>query len=222
MNNISIAISTYNRPEAFFHTLNQIKKHTPSNIPIYIVDGCSPDSYVKPDYQFKYRASIAEVKNKCLQLCQDSEHIFLFDDDTHPITDDWYLPYVNSEANHLAYCFGLEYGRNSNTKFHTVGKGCMLYFKRICLDTVGGFDTFYHNKFEHVDLSERIFNAGLIRAPYMDVIGSDRLIYCADQDNAIERTLSVEERNKDRNIYARHFNTLTKIQKSKRYIEFRV
>lgn len=220
-NSIAIAISTYNRPEAFAQTLNQIKKHTPPEIPIYIVDGCSPEPYIKPDYQFTYRASIAEVKNKCLELCQDSDNIFLFDDDTHPIADDWYLPYINSAANHLAYCFGLEYGRNSNTKFHTVGKGCMLYFKKICIDTVGGFDTFYHNKFEHVDISYRIFNAGLTKAPFIDVINSDKILYCHDQDNSIQRTLTQQERDFNRHVEAKRHNKLNIIEKSSRYINFK-
>lgn len=217
---IAIAISTYNRPEVFNRTLLQFKKYTPPEITIFIVDGGSPEQYSSPHYKFNYRATISEVKNKCLQLCYDSNatHIFLFDDDCYPINDNWHLPYIESNWNHLCYTFMHHYGYDKNIKRHSLANGCGMYFTRTCIDKVGGFDTNYKNKYEHVDLSIRIYNAGLIPTPFADVIQSNQLLYCLDKDNAIKRTFSEKECNKMIDEQWEYFKSK---EKSTDYIEFR-
>ena len=217
---IAIAISTYNRKEVFNRTLAQFKKHTQKDIPIFIVDGGSAEQYAKTNYQFNYRATISEVKNKCLQLAYQSnaKHIFLFDDDTYPISDNWHIPYIQSDWNHLCYTFLNHYGFDKKIKRHYLANGCGMYFTRTCIDTVGGFDTNYKNKYEHVDLSRRIYNNRLTPTPFADVIQSNQLLYCLDKDDAIKRTFSEDECNAMINEQWEYFKSK---EKSTDYIEFR-
>lgn len=191
---IAIAISTRNREEAYFKCLKEHLLLGIEGCQIFVVDDQSEPKYCMSDHRFDERQGISVVKNKCIQICYESgaDHMFLFDDDTYPIADNWWLPYVESGLEHAMYCIGS--GRDAGKyKYHHTPNGCMLYFTRKCIDTVGGFDTNYKNKYEHTDLSRRIYNAGLTPAPYIDVIGSDELIYCMDQDNAIERSLTYRE-----------------------------
>lgn len=195
---VSIAISTRNRRSAFYNCLESLAQFTTGNFEVFVVDDASDFSYGNPDYTFKERSGISKVKNKCLQLCYESgsDHIFLLDDDTQVLKENWCSPYINSGLQHASYCFGP--GMNHIAyKTHPVPNGCMLYFTRHCIDTVGGFDTNYPNKYEHTDISRRIYNAGLTPDPYVDVVGSDKLIYCLDQDNAIQRSFSQKEMNEN-------------------------
>lgn len=213
MHKVSIAISTCNRPDAFKQCVESLLKYSPENFRIFIVDDASDPCYCDYDCRFIKRSGISRVKNKCLQLCYESgaDHVFLFDDDTYPLCNDWWRPYVESELHHAMYCFGsgksirglkrdtVNQGNlifNAPTlKRHYMPNGCMLYFDRHCIKKVGGFDTNYPNKYEHTDLSRRIFNARLTPAPFIDVIRSHELIYCLDQDNAIQRSFTQKEMN---------------------------
>lgn len=240
MYKISIAVSTRNRSESFRKTMEKIIEHTPEGIMnLFSVDDCSEPMYHRANFMFEERAGISSVKNKCLQLCyeSDADHFFLFDDDTYPISDNWWIPYVNSKQQHLSYTFGPgmvilsdsvtsvnlngDIPRCENkyyTKSHIVPNGCMTYFTRECIDKVGGFDTNYPNKYEHTDLSRRIFNLGITPTPYIDVVNSDKLIYCLDQDKAIQRSFTEQEMNDNLNKGYEYFRSR---EKSAAYIEFR-
>ena len=190
---ISIAITTRNRPEPFWKVLRAIEKHTHCEYQLIVVDDASEEPYCNADFRFEQRSGIPAAKNKCLELCEH-DHIFLLDDDTHPIADDWYLPYINSGKNHLCYTFLHKYKEKDGFTYHQLGNGCMMYFTRKCLEVVGGFDwNFGLGKYEHVNLSRRIFNTGLTEAPFMDVVGSGGLLYCMDQSGEVERSFTPEE-----------------------------
>lgn len=103
-------------------------------------------------------------------------------------------------------------------KRHLLGNGYCLYFTRHCIETVGGFDTNYNNKYEHCDLSRRIFNAGLTKYMYQDVINSNELIYCLDQDNAIQRSFTDREMQDNLKLGYDYFRSQAK---SSKFIEFR-
>lgn len=185
---ISICITTRNRPESFAIVLERIKQYTNCEYQLVIVDDASDVSYCDATYRFKTRSGIPAVKNKCLELAKYG-HIFLFDDDTYPIADEWYLPYINSGKEHLCYTFLCTYKYSNGLKFHNLGNGCMLYATRKCIDTIGGFDWNYGlGKYEHVDFSRRIYNSGLTESVFMDIDGSDKLLYCMDQKREIERS----------------------------------
>lgn len=135
---------------------------------------------------------IAKAKNQCLAQLDDCENIFLYDDDVWPITDIWLLPYINSGINHLSFTFDKLHhgGTNGNRKLiksenglniYQNPNGCMIYLNRKCLDIIGGFDErFIGWGYDHVNLSQRIYNAGLTPYPFMDVAGSLELFHSMD------------------------------------------
>ena len=139
---------------------------------------------------------IAKAKNMCLALLDDCEHIFLFDDDCYPKVDYWFVPYIWSGINHLSYTFDRKilHQENGITEYE-LPSGCMLYINRKCLDIVGGFDTdFEHYSYEHVNYSQRIFNAGLTPARFMDVTLSKNYIHSMDEHQQIQSSVSIEDR----------------------------
>jgi len=190
---ISICVTTRNRPESFYLVLERIKQHTNCEYQLVIVDDASDVPYCDTSYRFETRSGIPAVKNKCLELAK-YDHTFLFDDDTYPLSEGWYLPYINSGKEHLCYTFLTAFKRKDGFKYHTLGNGCMLYITRKCIDTIGGFDWSYGlGKYEHVDFSRRIFNAGLTESIFMDVENSSDLLYCMDQKKEIPRSFDKVE-----------------------------
>ncbi len=213
---IGIGISTYNRYDVFKHTLEQINKYS-AGCKIVVVDDASNTPVPEATYRFTKNVGIAAAKNKCFELLDDCEHIFLFDDDAYPLCEGWYLPYIESKEPHLMYIFpdfstsvklndtSLLY-QNDEIKAYSHPRGVMCYFKRICLDKVGGMDAVFGKwGWEHPDLSNRIYNAGLTSYKYMDVVGSEKLIYSADEHQKVTSTVLGAERqaqiNKNKSIY---------------------
>lgn len=227
---IGIGISTRNRVNAFEKTYEQVTKLMSDGAILVVVDDASDIPCPVADYRFDTNVGIPIVKNKCFELLYNRgcEHFFLFDNDCFPKCEGWHLPYVNSDINHLCYTFTCKYaGVYSRPKpkkwrsfhIHTLPNGCMMYYRRICLDTVGGMDTAYSPGFyEHVDLSRRIFNAGLTPAPYMDVIGSEKLIHSMDWAYEVERSFDLEARKTQISKMGGYFNANTR---SKKFKEFR-
>ncbi len=190
---ISICITTRNRPESFAIVFERIKQHTNCEYELIIIDDASCVPYCNATYRFSERSGIPAAKNKCLELAK-YDNIFLFDDDTYPICDGWYLPYINSGKEHLCFTFLTAFKRKKGFSYHTLGNGCMLYVTRKCIDTIGGFDWNYGlGKYEHVDFSRRIFNAGLTESVFMDVENSSGLLYCMDQKKEIQRSFTSRE-----------------------------
>jgi hypothetical protein len=176
--------------------LEMIRKHTP-DAKIVTVD-CK---------------GIAKAKNMCLALLEDCTDIFLFDDDCFPKVDSWFTPYVFSGINHLSYTFGRKVLNQSNelTEYE-LPCGCMLYINPICLDIVGGFDTDFEGyAYEHVNYSQRIFNAGLTPAPFMDVTLSKDYIYSMDEHKQITSSVSIQDRSAgilaNRNLFMKNRNS---------------
>lgn len=222
---IGVGITTHNRPEVFKQTYKQIKKLLPKNALLVVVDDASKTPVDEAVYRFENQAGIAKGKNKCLELLYEAgcEHYFLFDDDTYPITENWWEPYVASPEPHLMYIFPYHGGPPilSNDGIHTVWAhpcGCMLYLNKKVLETVGGMDLAYgiwgH---EHVDLSNRIHNAGLTTWRFSDVSNSGELIYCGDQ-KGMPRT--VPKATRDQHL-KRNLSYYESQINSKEYKEFR-
>lgn len=212
MESIAVCISTYNRPEVFRNTIREWLRFMPPNASLFIVEDahteCEPYTPYR-DYAFTERAGIPRVKNKCIELAMSHkcEHIFLVDDDTYPLQSGWELPYIQSEFKHLCYTFAKPNGKIKDHKKHYLGNGCMMYIHRDVIDTIGGFDTtFGLGKYEHTQFSWRAYYAGLIPHPFMDVIGSDKLLYCLDQYKQVERTLTDKEQSELLKSGAEHFH----------------
>jgi len=208
---IGIGITTHNRPEAFKKCITAILEYCPSyfgwsNFVIVVVDDASDFEYVHRDFvtykhfkmdvhRFDVNVGIARAKNKALEMLYNAgcEHFFLFDDDTYPLVDDWWKPYVESREPHLMYIFEhfanakgpndmIKIYQDEEISAYSHVRGCMLYYKRIVLDTVGGMDIAFGKwGHEHGDLSNRIYSAGLTRFRYMDVANSKGIFYAADE-----------------------------------------
>lgn len=203
--NIGIGITTHNRYDVFLNSFNEIVKLSPKGAKIVVVDDASERAVPQATFRFNTNVGIATAKNKCMELLDDCEHIFLFDDDTYPKVKDWHLPYINSGQVHLMYLFrnfvnrklydsALVYQDDDFTAL-SHPRGCMLYIHNSVLDVVGGMDTEYRRwGYEHVDFSNRIYNMGLTPFRFMDVSNSKDLIYSGDEHESVETTVSHEER----------------------------
>lgn len=217
MNKIGIGITTHNRRDVFSITLEHIRSRAPAGAKIVVVDDASAVPVTEANFRFERNVGIAGAKNKCLELLDDCEHIFLFDDDTYPLVDDWWKPYVESPEPHLMYIFQ-DFATNVKLNdtipvyrdsLHTAwshARGCMLYFKKVCLDKVGGMDPVFGRwGWEHPNLSERIYNAGLTSFRYLDVANSQGLFWSADEHQDVQSTVAGPERiaqiNRNRAIY---------------------
>lgn len=204
---IGIGITTHNRNKLVAETYAKIAALSP-DAKIVVVDDASiePVNITGDVYRFDSNVGIARAKNKCLELLADCDHIFLFDDDTYPIADNWWKPYVESSESHLMYCFkdwanGTPVGDDdiiySDSKHvaHSHARGCMLYIKRPVLDIVGGMAVQFGKAMdEHGDWSNRIHNAGLTTFKHMDVVDSDLLIYSMDQHQEVSSSISHADR----------------------------
>lgn len=225
---IGIGITTRNRKLTFLKSYIKIIEFLPPGAKVVVVDDASDFPYVIANHRFEQNVGIARAKNKCLELLDDCEHIFLFDDDTYPRSRDWWKPYVESNEPHLMYQFRLpgkpksdmqELYRDSEVVAYSHTRGCMIYVHRSVLDVVGGMDTAYGEAmYEHTDWTNRIHNAGLTSHRAMDVVDSDRLIYCRDQDVGIQSSIPPDVRRK--NLLA-HRGLYRKSKTSKEYKEYR-
>lgn len=216
---IGIGITTHNRYHLFKKTYEEIKKRTPGAI-VVVVDDASDTPVKEADYRFNQNVGIAGAKNKCLELLFKAgvEHLFIFDDDTYPLVDDWYSPYIKAGEPHLNYIFenfasGTKLNdtsvlyKDSKITAYTHTRGCMMYYHRSILEKVGGMDTVFGKwGFEHPSLSDRIFMAGLTSFRYMDIADSSGLFYSDDeQNNNVNTTVRGDERrelvNRNRDLY---------------------
>src|SRR5690606_26252831 len=102
---IGIGITTRNRPDALRTALEHHHAHLPPGALLVIVDDASAEPVEDADWRSETQAGIPAAKNKCLELLDGCEHVFLWDDDAWPIADDWWRPYVESPEPHLSYQF---------------------------------------------------------------------------------------------------------------------
>lgn len=205
---IGIGITTTpNRKAVLAEALEYWRNFTPQGVV----------AYVNVDEKME---GVAKAKNACLNQLQHCDHIFLFDDDCYPIADGWWQPYIDSGIYHLMYQFNLpgkplkELYRDDKIVAYDKTRGAMLYVTKEVLKTVGGFDTRYGIAgFEHPDYTTRIHNAGLTVHRAADVVGSDKLLYCLDQDGAVESSIPKGVKG--------NFRLYNKSKHSKEYMEFR-
>lgn len=233
---IGIGITTRNRNEQLLKTLAEHVRYLPPGAKVVVVDDASNVPIAQADYRFEENVGIARAKNKCLDLLvagpDAPDHIFLFDDDTYPVADEWWKPYVESPEPHLMYQFLDLAGRN---KLHDVAelyrdsehfalsgpRGVMLYVERRVLDVVGGMDPIYRSfGYEHGDWSNRIHHAGLTSWRYADVVGSDKLIHSMDEHEEIPRSVPRRQREQEvaRNV---HIHDERRRSRYQAYVEYR-
>lgn len=193
---IGIGITTRNRREIAAVTVSQWMAFLPEGAKLVIVDDASDRPFPNADFRFEQQAGIARAKNKCLELLEDCDHIFLSDDDCFPKKLGWEKPYIENSQPHLMFTFThladgrkngrVKQGEYKDFQYFELPCGCLLYLDALCLRTVGGFDTdFVIWGYEHVEYSRRIHNAGLTEYPYCDVLDSERYWFSYDQKRAV-------------------------------------
>lgn len=195
-NKIGIGITVHNRPGMASLSVEQWRQYAPEGSKIVVVDDASEQPFPGSAFRFEENVGIAVAKNKCLELLEDYDHIFLSDDDFYPVSPNWYLPYITSTLNHACYTFGRKV-LSCGVFFTEYEKpcGCLLYMRKICLQAVGGFDTdFKGYGYEHVNYSDRIFNAGLNPARYVDVPTSKYHFNSLDEQGKAKTSISAEIR----------------------------
>src|SRR5690606_30128745 len=105
---IGIGITTYGRPDVLEKCLANMKAFLPPDAYVVVIDDASPEPVRVPEWvdhvvRHETNKGIAASKNACLVALEGCDHIFLFDDDTWPKVDEWWVPYVDSPEPHLMY-----------------------------------------------------------------------------------------------------------------------
>lgn len=209
---IGIAISHHNRHDILAKTIAEFAKYKmPRGTVVEIIDDASDEPTDMATFRFEQNVGIARTKNKGIELLMQKgcDHLFLFDDDTYPIADNWWVPYIESKQPHLMlnfthYSDGREVGdcievyRDYEIVAQGNPRGCMLYMERKVIDIVGGFNTAFGKAMEeHIEYSQRVFNAKLTTFKFADVVDSEKLIYSTDWDKSqrLQSSISTKERN---------------------------
>lgn len=125
------------------------------------------------------RMGVAVSKNTGLELLMQNiywptEHLFLSDDDTWPLSPDALALHTGFSQPHSM----VMWGAHRKPRIHAFDKGpyaewswprgVVLYAERYVVEHVGGMDErFGPGGHEHVDWSRRIYQAGLTPVPYL-------------------------------------------------------
>lgn len=117
------------------------------------------------------RAGVAINKNTGLELLMNTraDHLFLSDDDTYPLYTASLDKHTDLGSVHSMVCWGAKRHIDfiDNIARWSWPRGVMLYVQRRVVETIGGMDErFGPGGHEHVEWSNRIFNAGFTTTPY--------------------------------------------------------
>lgn len=177
---IGVAISTYRRPDALAKSLTGWAHFMPDVL--FVIHDVHGDG-------------VAATKNRSIKLLMDAgvEHLYLVDDDMHPVSDNWTM-YADDPANHLMHCWGKSRLINDDGHYTTWThpRGVMLYCHRTVIDTVGGMrlDFGPRGGGEHVEWSRRIHNAGLSTHRYQDLTAArHNTWWCEDYERSTPSTI---------------------------------
>lgn len=191
---IGVSITTRNRRDVYDHTLAEFQRLTPGAL-IVTVDDAS-DKPIEGAIRFDENVGIARAKNAGITALMDAgvDHLFLVDDDTYPLVEEWWRPYVESPEPHLMMLFKDVDRRKRLETPPTVyddgqhvamshPRGCLLYVHRTAVERVGGMRPEFGTwGYEHVEFSARIHAAGLTTNRFQDVKDSGRLLYSMDEN----------------------------------------
>lgn len=150
---------------------------------------------------------IAIAKNKVLEMCSGSDYIFLVDDDVFPNYSGWHIPYIQSGLNHACWNVDRKFiSLNQKYVEYETPNGCILFFTQLSIQTVGGWDTdFKGYGYEHVNVSDRIFNNGLTPARYIDVRDSKGLFTMINCESSISDNIRAKSIPDNRKLYQQKY-----------------
>jgi GT2 family glycosyltransferase len=225
---IGIGLTSYNRPYHLRFCVEQILKHTTEEFKLFVYDqsdsineayDCGSEfgnafnykwerpfhTHDKSEsvmvYQHAEPKGIAYAKNMCLDALKDCESIFLLDDDTFPIADNWTEYFIETGEHHLLYmnerykCYQKQpkqytpkvFPVITNLGYYHDSAGCFMYLTKSVIQNVGYFNSeFKGYGMEHSAYSQRIHRAGLTPAPYISLDRTSDYIHSLDLDGSFE------------------------------------
>lgn len=195
---IGIGITTRNRRQSAEKSIIEIRKFAPKGAKLVIVDDASDEPFRSATYRFPFQVGIARAKNKCLELLDDCDYLFLFDDDCYPIKNGWAEAYISTGLHHASFNFfwhgdGMKVIEelSNNVLSWSSPRGCMMFFTKECLEKCGGMDEgFAIWGYEHPDYSRRVWLNKLNPCPFPDIKGSESYFYSYDKESAIISTVT--------------------------------
>lgn len=199
---IGIGITTRNRRKIALITVSEWLRLLPDGAKLVVVDDASDEPFPNA-YRFEQNVGISTAKNKCIELLEGCEHVFLADDDCYPVVENWYEPYINAKQPHLCFTFNKdsvptgkkELINNVPLMVNNLVRGCMMYFHKSVFEKTGGFDADYIGYgWEHISYSNRIYNAGMTSRRYMDVPDSYKIFHSYDYKRKTESSVRLTER----------------------------
>jgi GT2 family glycosyltransferase len=148
---------------------------------------------IDADFYFNYDEhyeGIPVSKNKVLSKCfygGEYEHIIIVDDDIYPVSKTWAVPYVLSKLNHACWNYDRKViAEHDGYDELETPNGCFLYFKRKAIQIAGGWDLdFKGYSYDHVNLTDRIFNNGLTPVRYLDVPFTKHLFKMSETESSV-------------------------------------
>ena len=169
---IGIAITTVpERMDMHRIQMEHIARFTPDDVFIYVHN----------DHR---KIGIARSKNNCIAMlmqvgCTD---LILLDDDVYPVREGWMDSLIRPGLAHIcptytAFANGAPSGHKvlktvDGVEHMSFPCGFILYYTRECIERIGGMDIRYGKYgYEHVGLSSRIKNTGMIPHPFLNPIG---------------------------------------------------
>jgi len=217
---IGIGITTRNRPDVLSTALAHFSMFGYGDKMVIVDDNSDTyeqnkkvieESGINVTYRYSdKRLGIARAKNACLAKLKDVDHVFIFDDDTWPSSENWAQKWVDiNKHNNVGHSLWNVFIRPSTkagepgadieilseyiTAEWSSGKnamrawtqclGVMLYFSRECLDAIGGYDNEAKTVYgyEHAQMSKRANKAGFCNGyDYISPVLADELIYSFD------------------------------------------
>lgn len=131
------------------------------------------------------RDGVAATKNRGLaeMIREGHDHLFLADDDMHPLSRESWERYVSDPEPHLMLCWGggrlIAHHDDGHSEWRWP-RGVLLYATREAVELVGGMRTEYGTAHEHADFSRRVHQAGLTRYMFQDIDQNPRDWFVAE------------------------------------------
>ncbi len=192
---IGVGVTTRSRHESAAFTIKKIVDHSGDCRVLVVDDNSDSEQRTQPYghaeiFYATERLGVARAKNKCLELLEDCDYIFLFDDDCFPKVQQWWVPFTNASAttgnHHFMYIGADHYGFINKINDVTIWQGAsgqMMMVSQKVLQVVGGFQAHSNYGYEHIRYTHRIHRAGL--TPYgsnLSVANAKNLLHSFDND----------------------------------------
>lgn len=160
---IGVGITTRNRPDVLKYCLKHHGIHTESKI-VIVNDGGDKIGVGEHDIP---HSGISAAKNKCLELLDDCDHVFLLDDDIYPVRK-WEQQYIEahrSSGKEILMWMTPRNGfikENNGVDEYKRIQGVLFSITRKALDKIGGWNTSFKYGWADYAWIDRAKSLGII------------------------------------------------------------